>query len=251
MAVPTYSARGIVLRKTKLGECDLILTLLAEDGSIIRCVAKGARKPTSSFSSRLELFSEVELLCARGRSLDIVKEARLVAANDRIRSSVELATAAAPMAELLSKVAQEGLENAVLFQASRVALGVLNEAQLDHAPAICAAHLLKTLAYAGLRPSFDSCVGCGDAAGESGLFSFSEGGVICQACRTHCDCLAYPNEAIAWSRYLLSTRFADIAQLETPLDGAFAALRLSQGLIKAHVGANLKSLDFMFTCGLF
>ncbi|MFQ9180415.1 MAG: DNA repair protein RecO [Eggerthella lenta] len=81
---PTYDARAIVLRKTKLGESDLILALLAEDGSQIRAVAKGARKPASSFAARLELYSVVDLLVARGRSLDIVKEARLVESNERL-----------------------------------------------------------------------------------------------------------------------------------------------------------------------
>ena len=33
MAQPTYSTRALVLRRTKLGESDLILTLLSEDGS--------------------------------------------------------------------------------------------------------------------------------------------------------------------------------------------------------------------------
>ena len=52
MAQPTYSVRGIVLRKTKLAETDLIVTLLADDGTQRRAVAKGARKPSSTFASR-------------------------------------------------------------------------------------------------------------------------------------------------------------------------------------------------------
>ena len=55
MASATYTARAIVLRKTKLGESDLIVTLLAQDGSQARAVAKGARKPSSPFAARLEL----------------------------------------------------------------------------------------------------------------------------------------------------------------------------------------------------
>ena len=98
MYQPTYDARAIVLRKTKLGESDLILTLLAEDGSQIRAVAKGARKPVSSFAARLELYSVVDLLVARGRSLDIVKEARLVESNERLRRDIEDAAGAAPVA---------------------------------------------------------------------------------------------------------------------------------------------------------
>ena len=85
MAQPTYSLRALVLRRTKLGESDLILTLLAEDGSQQRTVAKGARRPKSSFAARTEPFCVIDALCAKGRSLDILKEARLVAAHDALR----------------------------------------------------------------------------------------------------------------------------------------------------------------------
>ena len=88
MAQSTYNARVLVLRKTKLGESDLILSLLAQDGSQIRAVAKGARKPTSQFSSRLELYSQADVLLAQGRTLEIVKEARLIAGNAALRDVV-------------------------------------------------------------------------------------------------------------------------------------------------------------------
>ena len=39
MSQPTYPLRALVLRRTKLGESDLILTLLAADGSLARAVA--------------------------------------------------------------------------------------------------------------------------------------------------------------------------------------------------------------------
>ena len=52
MASPrTYRTRAIVLDKTKLGESDLILELLAENGSLVRAVAKGARKPGSRLAA--------------------------------------------------------------------------------------------------------------------------------------------------------------------------------------------------------
>ncbi|WP_041238763.1 DNA repair protein RecO, partial [Gordonibacter pamelaeae] len=115
MASATYTARAIVLRKTKLGESDLIVTLLAQDGSQVRAVAKGARKPSSPFAARLELYSSVDLLCSEGRSLDIVKEARIASSHERLRRDLEHAACAAPMAELLDRVTQEGLANPRLF----------------------------------------------------------------------------------------------------------------------------------------
>ena len=73
----TYRCRAIVLDKTKLGESDLILTLLADDGRQVRAVAKGARKPGSKLAARCELCCEVDLLLAHGRNLDIVSQAAL------------------------------------------------------------------------------------------------------------------------------------------------------------------------------
>src|SRR5699024_5843846 len=122
VASATYTTRALVLRKTKLGESDLIVTLLAEDGSQLRAVAKGARKPASPFAARLELYSVVDLLCSEGRNLDIVKEARIVASHERLRRDLEHAACAAPIAELLDRMTQAGLETPRLFALTEAAL---------------------------------------------------------------------------------------------------------------------------------
>ena len=90
MASPTKTITALVLRRTKLGETDVIVTLLAEDGSQVKAVAKGARKPTSSFASRLELYSVAKILVAEGKNLDIVKEVRLLVRAHQRRSSSSL-----------------------------------------------------------------------------------------------------------------------------------------------------------------
>lgn len=256
MSQQTYSARGIVLRKTKLGEADLVVTMLAEDGSQLRAVAKGARKPTSSFAARLELYSEVDLLLARGRTLDIVKEARLVASNERVRCDMEHAAGAAPMAELLDRVTQMGLETPRLFALTKAALASLGRVEAPQVPAVCAAHLLKTLGFAGLRPSLAACVVCGRAVevgppGAAAFLSYREGGVVCTTCRAGVDAVALPSEVIGWCQALMGATFSQIEAMDVDPSASFAALRLSQAWIREHVGSNMKSLNFLFTCGLF
>lgn len=123
MAADTYSLQALVLRKTKLGETDLIVTLLAQDGRQVRAVAKGARKPNSSFASRLEIFSEVDLLLVCGKSLDIVKEAKLLNAHIGVREDMEHAAAAAPIVDLLTRLTQPDLESSRLYDLSASALG--------------------------------------------------------------------------------------------------------------------------------
>ena len=256
MSQPTYDARAIVLRKTKLGESDLIVTMLAEDGSQMRAVAKGARKPTSSFAARLELYSVADALVARGRSLDIVKEVRLVESNDRLRRDIEHAAGAAPMAELLDRVTQMGLENPRLFALTRAALASLGRVEAAQVPAVCAAHLLKTLAFAGLRPSLDVCVGCGRDVAPAPAdalvpLSYQEGGTVCAACRPNVETVLVPASTVAWCRALLGSTFAEIEVLEVDPSASFAVLRFCQQWVHEHVGSNLKSLNFLFTCGLF
>lgn len=258
MASPTYSVRALVLRKTRLSESDLIVTFLSETGAQLRAVAKGARKPTSQFASRLELFSEVDVLAAEGRNLDVVKEARLVRGHDGLRTSLEHATAAAPMAELLERITQQDLDEPRLFQASSVAFAALEEAPVPLVPALAGAHLLKTLAFAGLRPSLNACAACGTPLDVARMpadarmrFSFSEGGAVCDGCAHACETLPVRASTIAWANAFLTSPFSDIACRSVPLDASFAVLRLAQGLVREHVGARLKSLEFLFSCGLF
>ncbi len=255
MAQPTYDARGIVLRKTKLGESGLILTLLVEDGSQVRAVAKGARKPASSFASRLELYSVSDVLLARGRSLDVVKEARLVESNERLRRDMEHAACAAPMVELLDRVTQMDLESPRLFALTCTALSSLGRVDASQAPLICAAHLLKTVSFAGLRPSLGICAGCACdvASAECGevFVSYREGGVLCPNCASQVESQLVPGEVVAWSKALLCSTFSAIEDMEAGPSEAFAVLRFCQEWIYEHVGTRLKSLNFLFTCGLF
>ncbi|MFR7495204.1 MAG: DNA repair protein RecO [Adlercreutzia sp.] len=93
MAQPTYSLRALVLRRTKLGESDLILTLLSEDGSQKRAVAKGARRPKSSFAARTEPAIDAP---RRAEVSTFWKEARLVAAHDALRCNPRPSAAPRP-----------------------------------------------------------------------------------------------------------------------------------------------------------
>ncbi|HIW75234.1 MULTISPECIES: DNA repair protein RecO [Gordonibacter] len=256
MASATYTTRALVLRKTKLGESDLIVTLLAEDGSQLRAVAKGARKPASPFAARLELYSVVDLLCSEGRNLDIVKEARIVASHERLRRDLEHAACAAPIAELLDRMTQAGLETPRLFALTEAALTRLDAAEPSQAPALCAACLLKALAFCGLRPSLSTCVGCGAEVAlgrpdELVFVSYREGGIVCPSCRASVEAVGISAGTVAWCRALLGSTFDEVVALKVDPSASFAVLRFCQEWIREHVGAPLKSLTFLFTSGLF
>lgn len=258
MGAATYSLHGVVLRKTKLGESDLAITLLAEDGREVRAVAKGARKPTSPFASRLDIFAEADLLLACGKSLDIVKEARLADPHRGLTADMEHAAAAAPMADLAAKLCQPDLACPKLFALTSSAFSHAERCDAAAALAICAAYMLKAFSFAGFRPSFRRCVGCGaevaiDASTSRDTVAFcaAEGGVVCPRCLLFSDAVRVPIEVLSWADYLLMTAFDEIVAQGPPMRVSFEVLHLCQAWAREHAGARLKSLEFLFACGLF
>ena len=249
MASKTYSLHALVLRRTKLGESDVICTLLAENGSQVRAIAKGARKPSSPFSSRLEVYAVCDLLLSQGRSLDIVKEARLVQGNAHLRNDISLMQAAAPIVELLDRATQAGLQDERLFPMSCAALSALGEQACPHS-LITAAQLLKSLAVLGFRPRLDACVSCGKAVrlpggSETVPFSVLEGGVLCSACSPSFEAMCVEGSLIAWLHSLLFATFAQIGQFDADPRTCLELLRFLQIWIRQHLGLRLKSLDFL------
>lgn len=252
----TYKMRGAVLRKVKLGEKDLIVTLLDESGSLIRCVAKGARKPGGSLAAKLELFSTVDLMLARGRSLDIVADARLAGDSAPHAFGLEQAACASALAELLCAVAQEGLPSARLFDMAARAFDAMGSLGARDALAVAAASLLKALAMAGFKPSFETCVSCGreaglDAAAGTVAFSVSEGGAVCARCQPPSDVSRVDAGVLRWCNALLLSRFDDVAAMGVDPGLSFEALQIARQWVQVHAGKSLKSLDFLFSCGLF
>ncbi len=250
MAVRTYPLRALVLRRTKLGESDVIVTLLSSQGSQVRAVAKGARKPTSSFASRLEVYAECDLLLSQGKTLDLVKEARLVQAHEYLRTTLDPMQAAAPMVELLDRTTQAGLEDDRLYDMTSTALSALEGLDEERLSSITAAHLLKTLAMLGFLPRFDMCVCCGEhqdlaSMGDRIAFSLIDGGIVCSRCRTDSETILFERQVLMWAQALLFSPFSEIREMPLENRIVFEILRFLQLWVKQHIGVNLKSLSFL------
>lgn len=255
MAAPTYTAEVIVLKKTKLGETDLILTCLTTSGAQAQFVAKGARKPSSSFASRLELFSHATLLAVQGKSLDIVKEVRLVEAYPQLRESFERSAAAQVVCEFLCKVTQPGLDVDRLFAMTSAALSEMSSCKEEALDGIAAAFVIKGFAFCGLRPELRHCVCCGrevEGAREGRQvvwFSFIEGGVVCPDCRSQAECVAFDAVTVDWLVFFLLNTFSTISPADSH-GAAFGCLQMCQQWCRTHLGSSLKSLDFLLASSL-
>ena len=256
MASKTYKTSGIVLRKTKLGEKDLIVSILDESGALVRAVAKGARKPGGSYAAKLELFSVVDLMLAQGKNLDVITSARFSDGDFTPPYGIEQSSCAAVLAELLLTLAQEELPHERLYDMSRSAFKRIAESEPSCALAITCSALLKALAYSGFRPSFTHCVACAEPVQPKDdalwvAFSVNEGGVICHRCERPSDAVNVDANTVKWAEALMRARFDDVTSFQNEEAPLFDILQLIRQWTRTHAGKNLKSVDFLLTCGMF
>lgn len=174
---------AVVLRAYPLGEADRIFSLLTEEHGLVRAVAKGVRRPSSRFGSRLQPLNHVQLLLYQGRNLATISAVDSVhlygsqIAGDYVRWS-----AGHVLAEATERLVSEEMEPARPHYRLLVnGLAALAEEARDPRLVIDA-FLLRSLATGGWAPSFSDCTQCG-AAGPHAWIHLPSGGAVCATCR--------------------------------------------------------------------
>ena len=240
----TRHTSAIVIDRTKLGESDLILTLLDADGSQDRAVAKGARKPGGRLAARVQLFCELDLLLAQGRSLDVVAEAQLTEPHASLRGDLERVSAASVVCEVARLTSFPDAPDAFLRPiCSRALLACEQAADQAHLDVVVAAYAFKVLSHEGWRPVIDSCVACGEPSVTR--FSALAGGGLCESCAREVEG-AEPVDAatLSWVRALVGSTFDEL--LAAPLESSMAATLLAMAHVWAatHLDARLRAFEF-------
>jgi DNA repair protein RecO (recombination protein O) len=242
-----YKTEGVVLKRSDVGEADKIVTLYTPYLGKIRAVAKGVRRPTSKLGGHVELFTQTQVLIARGRNLDIITQAETRCSFIEIRDDLRRLSYAYYLAELVDRFTEEHIENTPLYRLLLAALGALSGGRdLDLELRAFELHLLRLVGY---QPQLFHCVACGRAMEPVlNAFSATAGGVFCPGCG-----LSEPLRREVSLDALKVLRF-----LQTNDFAAFARLRVSQALneeLEALLGEyiryllerNLKSVEFLQT----
>ncbi|WP_370247608.1 DNA repair protein RecO [Nocardioides sp.] len=237
-----YRDEAVVLRTHKLGEADRIITLLTRQHGRVRAVAKGVRRTTSKFGSRLEPFTHVDLQLAQGRTLDTITQAETrhpFAAG--MGEDYERYTAGTVMLETAERLASEEREPAV--QQFLLLVGALRAmATGQRAPGqVLDSYLLRSLAVAGYAPSFTECAHCG-RPGPHRWFNPAQGGILCSTCRLPGSATPAP-ETVVLLGALLAGDWPVVEAAEP------RHLREGSGLVAAflqwHLERSLRSLEYV------
>jgi DNA repair protein RecO (recombination protein O) len=170
-----------VLRARPLGEADRVFTLLTRERGKVDAVAKGVRRPRSSMAGRLEPLAEVRVALHKGRSLDVITEARTIASYWTGLCRPEALATASLFDETVDLFSEPDLALPEIYALLADAIAAVAASE---SPALLVPRFQLRLLHAlGLAPADDACVRCGDGFTEHGAWlDLDGGGLGCERC---------------------------------------------------------------------
>jgi DNA repair protein RecO (recombination protein O) len=176
-----YQTEAIVIKRTKLGEADRILTLYTPGYGKVRAVAKGSRRTTSKLGGHVELLTHSTLLLASGRNLDIITQAQTINSFMPLKEDLQLMSCGLYISELIDAFTEEDEESQQVFMLLRDTLDQLSQGlKSDTVLRYFEIHLLELTGY---RPQLQQCANCGAPLRPvQNYFSSSQGGALCSDC---------------------------------------------------------------------
>jgi DNA repair protein RecO (recombination protein O) len=176
-----YQTEAIIIRKTKLGEADRILTLFTPHLGKIKAVAKGVRRPRSKMAGHLELLTHSLVSLARGRNLETVTGSQTINSFLLLKSDLWLTSCALYLAELVNQFTIDDTENYPLFQLLLATMQSL--CQPGNRDLTLRYFEMQLLDKVGYRPRLHECVTCHQPLeAVANTFSPAVGGMLCPNC---------------------------------------------------------------------
>ncbi len=184
--MPAIRTLALVVRTVEVFETSLVATLFTRELGKVAVLAKGGARLKSPFHGGLDLLgvSDIVMFPKASESLDLLGESAPVERFACLRRDLAALYAGYNIAELLTDLTDLHDPHPKLFDAARITLRHLGDAELR--PRRVLRFELACLREVGLLPALDRCAQCGvDMRPRRGAVSFglSAGGVLCDACR--------------------------------------------------------------------
>jgi DNA repair protein RecO (recombination protein O) len=238
----TYRDHAVILRKVDYGEADRIFTLLTRTHGKVGAIAKGVRRTESRLAPSLELYSNVDVLLAKGRGeLDVVAQVQRLP-GPRMAGEVERMSHAALVAELAERVCEDRHPVDGVYELTVMALDEL--ARESNPRRASAYFLMSALDLLGYAPQLVVCASCErPLEAKPAAFSAAAGGFLCDR-----DDLGMPKVSLAAIKVLRLMAAGDLQTYRRlKLDDALVdeVERVLTLQLEHHLDRRLKSLQFL------
>ena len=241
-----YQTDAIVIKKTKLGEADTILTFYTPDRGKIQGFAKSLRKTKSKMAGHLELLTHSQVTFARGKNLDTITGSQTIDGFVALKNDFELMSYALYIIELVNQFTPEHYEDYKLFQLLLETLK--NLCQTDDIETLLRFFEIHLLNEVGYRPQLHQCVNCRkELEPIVNTFSPISGGVLCPECsyRSASVLFSLSVNALKVLRFFQSNDFSTASRLRVPSDLSAELEKVMRGYIRYLLEKDLKSVAWL------
>ena len=239
MSEQTIKTKAIVVRVSKSGESDSMLTLLSPDMGRLTVLAKGARslRHKSRGSAQPLCYSSFVLKKLREDFYTLVS-AEVIEPFSPLAENVEALSYGIYFAALCTMCTQ-GSDCAAEISLLLNSLYVLSR-KPENAPVIKAAYEIKLCALCGIMPDFTPDCPCGSGGA---FFSVSNGEVRCALHRE--DGVPISPAALRLACYISESSLKDALYATASSDAAFSLWRVTEEFLSYLLGKLPDSLSYL------
>lgn len=176
---------GVVLKRTGVGDNDVILTIFTAEKGVLQASARGVKNMKSRLAAGCALFTYGEFILAPGKGMYYVRSCTPKESFYNLATNIERLAFATYIADLTCYCIREEGADTRLMSLLLNTFYLFANSQRELRLVKCA-YELKLLNYIGFAPELSGCVRCGDVA-QVDYLSPSAGGLLCPSCRTPSD----------------------------------------------------------------
>ena len=178
--------KAIVLRQKPFREHDSIVVLFGRVHGKLEVLARGAKKSNAKQAGHLEPFSEVDVMIAKGKSLDKLAVAKILDPHAALRKRLSMLAVCGAFCDLVDRLTRPGQADPLIYDLLDEALGLAQATEAEPSPErsrlLFAAASLKLLDLLGYALHMDRCIACRQPLADPCAFVSDAGGFLCSTC---------------------------------------------------------------------
>lgn len=219
---------ALVLSRRDFKENDQLVSLYTKEKGRVEVVARGLKKITSKNTTALLPFSLIEAEIIPGKDLHRLTRAQTILFFANIFSDLAKINIAGYAQNLVNVLLPENQKDERIFNLLSGFFYYLNQAK-DLSVLLFPAFVIKLFYFLGFKPTLSHCAVCRCPLRQPKSFSYSSGGVVCQACASDLNIrpvLINANMVEIFKKILVG-RWSEIASTSCPAK----EMRLIQSLV--------------------
>lgn len=238
----TFSSDAIVLKITKTGESDRLLTLLTRDRGIIKAFAKAADRPKNKLHMSTNLFCYGRFTFYEGVKSTKVEECDLNETFYSLQTDIGKLALAQYFNELMIETAPVETDANEYLRLLLNSLFFLANDKI-HPRILKSLFEMRLASLIGYMPSLVGCKECGEYETETMFFNVSTGELFCNVCKST-GTKQLSLDTVSAMRHIVFSDFEKLFSLSVTENTANALEPVTEKYLLNILKRSFRTLDF-------